>query len=96
MPAAGGFRDLGLAGADLCENLPVLLDRLGVAAGDVACINWVILCGMAKAKYYLLTCDPVYGEEAERMGLVSLCTEDDELEAKSLEVAEKRVGPQPE
>ena len=69
--------------------------RLGVAAGDVACINWVILCGMAKAKYYLLTCEPVYGEEAERIGLFSLCTEDDELEAKSLEVANKLVSGAP-
>ena len=30
--------------------------RLGVAAGDVACIIWPLLCGLAKAKYYLLTC----------------------------------------
>lgn len=69
--------------------------RLGVAAGDVACINWVLLCGMAKAKYYLMTCEPVYGEEAERIGLVSLCTEDDELEAKSIEVAEKLANGAP-
>jgi enoyl-CoA hydratase len=69
--------------------------RLGVAAGDMACINWVLLCGMAKAKYYLMTCEPVYGEEAERIGLVSLCTEDDELEAKSIEVAEKLANGAP-
>ena len=31
--------------------------RLGVAAGDHAAIVWPLLCGMAKAKYYLLTCD---------------------------------------
>ena len=30
---------------------------LGVAAGDHAAICWPLLCGMAKAKYYLLTCD---------------------------------------
>ena len=28
--------------------------RLGVAAGDHAAIVWPLLCGMAKAKYYLL------------------------------------------
>jgi len=61
--------------------------RLGVAAGDVAVINWVILCGMAKAKYHLLTCEPVYGEEAERMGLVSLCVEDEELQERALKIA---------
>lgn len=63
--------------------------RLGVAAGDHSVIIWPLLVGMAKAKYYLLTCDPLTGEEAERIGLVSLCVEDDELEAKSLEVAGK-------
>jgi len=45
--------------------------RLGVAAGDHAAIVWPLLCGMAKAKYYLLLCEQVSGEEAERIGLVS-------------------------
>jgi enoyl-CoA hydratase len=63
--------------------------RLGVAAGDHAVIVWPLLCGMAKAKYYLLLCESVDGEEAERIGLVSLCVEDDQLEAKGLEVATK-------
>src|SRR3954470_16331046 len=40
--------------------------RLGVAAGDHAAIVWPLLCGMAKAKYYLLLCEPISGEEAER------------------------------
>ena len=61
--------------------------RLGVAAGDHAAICWPLLCGMAKAKYYLLTCDTLTGEEAERIGLVSLCVDDDEVHAKALEVA---------
>src|SRR5207248_5597687 len=47
--------------------------RLGVAAGDHACIIWPLLCGMAKARYYLLTSDFLDGREAERIGLVSLC-----------------------
>jgi len=61
--------------------------RLGVAAGDHAAICWPLLCGMAKAKYYLLTCDTLYGEEAERIGLVSLCVDDDEVQARALAVA---------
>src|SRR6202790_4813218 len=44
--------------------------RLGVAAGDVACIIWPLLCGLAKAKYYLLTCNPLSGTAAEQIGLV--------------------------
>ncbi len=63
--------------------------RLGVAAGDHAAIVWPLLCGMAKAKYYLLLCDEVSGEEAERIGLVSLCVEETELRDKALEVARR-------
>ena len=63
--------------------------RLGVAAGDHAAIVWPLLCGMAKAKYYLLTCEQMSGEEAERLGLVSLACEEGELQAKALEVARK-------
>jgi enoyl-CoA hydratase len=61
--------------------------RLGVAAGDHAAICWPLLCGMAKAKYYLLTCAPMTGEEAERIGLVSLCVDDEQVHDKALEVA---------
>jgi len=63
--------------------------RLGVAAGDHAAIVWPLLCGMAKAKYYLLLCDEVSGEEAERIGLVSLCVDRSELADKALELARR-------
>jgi enoyl-CoA hydratase len=63
--------------------------RLGVAAGDHAAIIWPLLCGMAKAKYYLLTCEALSGEEAERLGLVSLTCEESELQATALDVARK-------
>src|SRR5713101_9836244 len=70
--------------------------RLGVAAGDHAAICWPLLCGMAKAKYYLLTCDPLSGEEAERIGLVSLCVEDDDVQSVALDVATRlSAGSQP-
>lgn len=62
--------------------------RLGVAAGDHAAIIWPLLCGMAKAKYYLMTCEPLPAPEAERMGLLSLCVPDDELEARAMKVAQ--------
>jgi enoyl-CoA hydratase len=63
--------------------------RLGVVAGDHAAILWPLLCGMAKAKYYLLTSDFIDGREAERIGLVSLCVPPAELMPKALEVADK-------
>ena len=65
--------------------------RLGVTAGDHAAICWPLLCGMAKAKYYLLTRDSVTGEEAERIGLVSLCVDDGEVQERAMAVARKLV-----
>jgi enoyl-CoA hydratase len=61
--------------------------RLGVAAGDHAAVCWPLLCGMAKAKYYLLTCEALSGEEAERIGLVSLCVDDELVQSSALDVA---------
>ncbi|MBW8812975.1 MAG: enoyl-CoA hydratase/isomerase family protein [Caulobacterales bacterium] len=66
--------------------------RLGVAAGDHAVIVWPLLCGMAKAKYYLLTCEPLSGQEAERIGLISLCVPDAELDEKAVAVAARLAG----
>src|SRR3989442_9917899 len=61
--------------------------KMGWAAGDHAAILWPLLCGMAKAKYYLLTSDFIDGREAERIGLVSMCVPPDQLMAKALDVA---------
>ena len=80
-----------LADVSICGKSARIVDghtRLGVAAGDVACIIWPLLCGLAKAKYYLLTCKPLSGTEAERIGLVSLCVEDADLQKIALETAE--------
>jgi len=63
--------------------------KIGVAAGDHAAICWPLLCGMAKAKYYLLTGDFISGREAERIGLVSLCVPRAELMDKAMAVANK-------
>src|ERR1700746_3771100 len=68
--------------------------RLGVGAGDHAAIIWPILCGMAKAKYYLLTAEFIDGKEAERIGLVSLCAPAEKLLDKAWDVAKKlAAGP---
>ena len=61
--------------------------RLGVAAGDHAAIVWPLLCGMAKAKYYLLLCEPMSGETAEKIGLVSQCVDEGELQSTALAIA---------
>ena len=92
-PAVGAGLVAGLlADVSIAARNARLIDghtRLGVAAGDHAAIVWPLLCGMAKAKYYLLTCEEVSGAEAERLGLISLVCEEAELQAKALEVARK-------
>src|SRR6516164_1214569 len=79
-----------LADISIAANSAKLIDghtKLGVAAGDHAAIIWPLLCGMAKAKYHLLLCEPVTGEEAERIGLISLAVPDAELQTRALDVA---------
>ena len=98
-PAVGaGLAAALMADISIAAKNARLIDghtRLGVAAGDHAAIIWPLLCGMAKAKYYLLTCDTINGEEAERIGLVSLTCEESELEKTALDVARKlAAGPQ--
>jgi enoyl-CoA hydratase len=98
-PAVGaGLAAALMADISIAAKNARLIDghtRLGVAAGDHAAIIWPLLCGMAKAKYYLLTCDAINGEEAERIGLVSMTCEESQLKEKALEVARKlAAGPQ--
>lgn len=69
--------------------------RIGVAAGDHAVMLWPLLCGMARAKYYLLLCETVTGADAERIGLVTMAVEDAELEAKAEEIAARLANGAP-
>lgn len=69
--------------------------RLGVAAGDHASMVWPLLCGMAKAKYLLLTCKEISGADAEKAGLVSLTVaKEDLLETARTTAAELADGAQ--
>ena len=56
-------------------------------AGDHAAILWPLLCGMARARYYLLTGEMVTGTEAERIGLVSKCVPREQVLAEAFRVA---------
>src|SRR4051812_30072 len=79
--------DVAVAGRDV-----KIIDghtRLVVAAGDHSVIIWPLLCGLAKARYYLLTNEPLTGEEAERIGLVARCVPDDEVYSTALNVAQR-------
>jgi enoyl-CoA hydratase len=90
-PAVGG----GLVCAVLSDISVVsrnakLIDghtRLGLAAGDHAAIIWPLLCGMARAKYHLLMCTTLSGQEAADIGIVSMAVDDDFVQDKALEIA---------
>jgi len=97
-PAVGA----GLAAA-LLADIPVagraarIIDghtNIGVTAGDHAAVLWPLLVGMAKAKYYLMTNEPLTGEEAERIGLVAKVVDDDDLEDFTQDLAKRlAAGP---
>jgi enoyl-CoA hydratase len=80
-----------LADISICADEARLGDghvKLGAAAGDHAAIIWPLLCGMAKARYYLLTGEMVGGTEAERIGLVSKALPRAEVLAEALRIAQ--------
>jgi enoyl-CoA hydratase len=92
-PAVGA----GLAAA-LMADIPVaarsarIIDghtTIGVAAGDHAAVIWPLLIGMAKAKYYLMTNEPLDGEEAERIGLVATVVDDADLDGFTRDLASR-------
>src|SRR5574341_536967 len=92
-PAVGAGLVAGLlADISIAAKSARIIDghtRLGVAAGDHSAIVWPLLCGLAKAKYYLLLCEPVSGEEAERIGLVSRVAEDGKAYETALAIAKR-------
>src|SRR3546814_20380667 len=89
-PAAGGGLAVALmADITIAARNAKLVEghtRLGVAAGDHAALIWPLLCGMAKAKSYIMTGEPISGEEAERIGSVQLCVDYAKLMDKTIKV----------
>lgn len=98
-PAVGAGLAAGiLADISIASRTAKIVDghtRLGVAAGDHAAIIWPLLCGMAKAKYYLMLCEPLSGEEAERIGLVSKVVDDADLDETAMDVARRLANGAP-
>jgi enoyl-CoA hydratase len=78
-----------LADVSIAADNARILDghtRLGVAAGDHAVIIWPLLCGLAKARYHLLTNKPLSGAEAERIGLIAVAVPDGDVLERALDV----------
>jgi enoyl-CoA hydratase len=98
-PAAGGALAAALlADVSVAARTAKLVDghtTLGVAADDHAVAIWPLLCSMAKAKYYLMTSEPITGEEAERLGLVTFCVDDGDVMTRALEIATRLAAGAP-
>lgn len=91
-PAVGyGLSAALLADISVAAEDAVLMEghtKVGVVAGDHAALVWPLLCGMAKAKYYILTSAKLTGAEAERIGLVSMAVPREQVMPCALEIAQ--------
>ena len=98
-PAAGyGFTmalmsDFSIVAEDARLSDPHV--AIGLVAGDGGAMMWPILVGMARAKRYLLTGDPVLGRVAAEWGLVTEACSVDEVLPRSLELAERMAASSP-
>jgi len=90
-PALG----LGATVALLCDIVIAAEDavfgdphvRIGLVAGDGGAVIWPWLVGMARAKEYLFTGDPVPAPEAERIGLINRVVPGADVLPAALELA---------
>jgi len=62
---------------------------VGLVAGDGGAVIWPLLCGLARAKEYLMTGDLISATEAERIGLVNHVVASDQVMPKSMELAHR-------
>ncbi|MEU4311184.1 enoyl-CoA hydratase-related protein [Nocardia sp. NPDC024068] len=65
---------------------------IGLVAGDGGAMMWPILVGMARAKRFLLTGDPVVGRVAAEWGLVTESCPVDEVLPRAMEWAERMAA----
>lgn len=65
---------------------------IGLVAGDGGAVIWPLLCGLARAKEYLLTGDLVPAPEAERIGLINHAVPPDQVMPRAMEIARRLAG----
>ncbi|MBI4307891.1 MAG: enoyl-CoA hydratase/isomerase family protein [Chloroflexi bacterium] len=63
--------------------------RVGLVPGDGGAVMWPLLCGIAKAKEYLMTGDLVNARDAERIGLVNRVVPEGKAYEVAWEVAQR-------
>ena len=63
--------------------------KVGLVAGDGGALMWPMLIGFQKAKELLFTGDNIDAKEATRLGLITYCVPDAELDARVYGLAER-------
>jgi enoyl-CoA hydratase len=63
--------------------------KVGVVAGDHACVIWPLLCGMARSKYYLWNLEPLTGRRAEEIGIVTKALPVGQVMGEALRLADQ-------
>ncbi len=97
----GHAMGLGATLAAFCDISYMIADakiadthvNIGLTAGDGGALIWPFLIGFQKARFHLLTGEPLTGREAAEIGLVSHAVETiDELDAAVYAMAERLAG----
>ena len=81
-----------LADISVCAEDAKLIDAhttVGTVAGDHGCLLWPMLCGLAKAKFYMFNMEPLTGKEAERIGVVTKAVPTDQVLPLAMEYADR-------
>lgn len=81
------FSDIVFAATDAQIADPHV--KVGLVAGDGGAVIWPQLIGYVRAKEYLLTGDPISGEEAARIGLINRAVPADRLDQVTNEFAHR-------
>jgi enoyl-CoA hydratase len=63
--------------------------KVGLVAGDGGAVIWPLLCGLARAKEYLMTGDLMSATEAERIGLINHVVPPEDVMPRALELAHR-------
>lgn len=63
--------------------------RIGLTAGDGSAVVWSMLCGVARAKQYLMTGDLISAQEAEHIGLVNAVVPQGQAYEEALKFAQR-------
>lgn len=63
--------------------------RVGLSPGDGSAVIWSMLCGVARAKQYLMTGDLIPAREAERIGLVNMVVPSGQAYEEALKFAKR-------